>query len=293
MILSTFNETILCFLYTAPIIFCVFISNLLFCMFRWYHASVPLYQNLLINVLFSHLSFIWQAANIFCATYLLSHLVFHLENPTFSWILIELRRFQMVLLAPCLILVSVSQFLAHFKANLYLRLQHRKTGIFTSGALILLAFVFSFSEKIICQSSDTCFKTARKKSFFLTVGIVSFFNVGIVLDIIFKASYKIPFKSFMFPQILPFHGIVLLDTDRMEIPTISANVQEPSNPIKKTWNSRTCHFLNRPPNYPHFYRMCHHLQLCPILCFSNIFLVPGLYHHFCSHNHHSNILDIG
>ena len=165
MITSTFNETILCFLYTAPIIFCVFISNLLFCMFRWYHASVPLYQNLLINVLYSHLSYIWQAANIFCATYLLTHVVFHLENPTFSWILIELRRFQMVILAPCLILVSVSQFLAHFKANLYLRLQHRKTGIFTSGALILLAFVFSSSEKIICQSSDTFSKLSGRNPF--------------------------------------------------------------------------------------------------------------------------------
>jgi hypothetical protein len=227
---NTLNEIILGCLYTTPIVFCVFISNLFFCMFRWYNASVPLVQNLLINVLFSHLSYIWQAANIICATYLLTHLVFHLENPMFSWILIELRRFQMVILAPCLVLVSVSRFLAHFKANLYIWLQHRNTGIFTSCALILVAFVFSSSVKMICQSSETCFKPSTKTSFFLTVIIVLFFNVAIVLDIILKASHKIPF---MFPQILPFHGSVSSDPERMEIPTISSNVQEPSNPVQK------------------------------------------------------------
>ena len=227
MIPSTLQEIILCSLYTAPIVFCVFICNLLFCMFRWYHASVPLYQNLLINVLFSHLSFIWQAANM-CATYLLTHVVFHLDNPTFSWILINLRQFQMVVLAPCLVLVSVARFVAHFKANLYLRLQHRNTGIYTFCLLILLAFLFSTAIKVICQSSETCDKQYRKISFWIIIYTVSFFNISIVLDILVKSSYKMPYKLCIFPQILPFHGSFPLDTERVEIPTISSNVQEPS-----------------------------------------------------------------
>ena len=48
-----------------------------------------------------------------------------------------------------------------------------------------------------------------------------------------SSSKPLPFKSFMFPHILPFYGKVSFDTERMEIPTISANVQEPSNPIQK------------------------------------------------------------
>ena len=39
-------------LFIASIIFCVFNSNLFFCIFRRYQASVPLYQNLLVNVFF-------------------------------------------------------------------------------------------------------------------------------------------------------------------------------------------------------------------------------------------------
>ena len=49
---------------------------------------------------------------------------------------------------------------------------------------------------------------------------------------ILKASNKITLDSSMFPQILPFDGSVQLNIERIELPTISSNVKEPSPPIQ-------------------------------------------------------------
>ena len=137
------NEILPSLLYTAPVILCVFISNLFFCIFRWYHASVPLYQNLLINVLFSHLSVLWQASNIINAIHLLTNEVFLLDNFIFSCVLYHVRQFQQTMSVFCFLLVSVSYFIAHFKADLYLKIQHPSIASFTSFALFLSSLTFS------------------------------------------------------------------------------------------------------------------------------------------------------
>ena len=117
MIVNYTQEVIFNFLYTAPILACFICGNLFSLIFRWFQRSLPLSENLLLNVLFSHLTIIWQAANIISATFLLSHLVYHVNNPLFSCTLQHLRYLQVIIFFLCFSFFSFAGFLAHSRST--------------------------------------------------------------------------------------------------------------------------------------------------------------------------------
>ena len=206
------------FLYTAPIILCVFVSNLLFFIFRLYHTSVPLYQNLLTNVLFVHLSVILQVASILNATMLLTHVVFVLDNYIFSCCLLFVRHFSPFMTILCLLALSISFFISHFKSDLYIKMQHRQTATFSILTMILTSFVILVilslycNAEDLCELNDLCFPSISVKVIITILTPITVLNVIIFFDISIKKHIQSIINWFRFPLIIPFHGPLQQDT---------------------------------------------------------------------------------
>ena len=145
------TEILLHVLYTAPIVFCVFVSNLFFTIFRWYQASNPLSQNLLTNTLFSHLSVIFQFANVFHAIFLFTHSVCVLENARFSCFMLQYRQFHVVLSVTCILLLIVSKCLSQFKPELYSRTHNKWIGRFCASLVIFVYICFILAQAFHCN----------------------------------------------------------------------------------------------------------------------------------------------
>jgi hypothetical protein len=212
-------------LYTSPIILCVFTSSLFFCIFRQYHASVPLCQNILVNVFFYHLSFFMQAGNILNATELLIQVVFHIDDPFVSCTLYRVRQFQQTLSGICILLISISYFIEHFKFDLYMKIQNPYMSLFSFSALVLVSSVFSIYLAFYCNFLEVCAYQCYKNHHF-KFGIIVLLpmvliNVVIVMDKICKTNFTNWKKFFMFPKILPFHGPFQHDPKAIEIQIIS------------------------------------------------------------------------
>ena len=151
------KEVIFSFLYTAPILFCVIFGNLFSLIFRWFKKSRPLSESLLLNVLFSLMTIIGQAANIISATFLLTHLVYHVNNPLFSCTLQHLRQQQVLASLLCILFVSFAGFLAHFFPKFYSKIHHRWIGPFSSLGLVLLTCViYLLLRGFYCTNIDPC-----------------------------------------------------------------------------------------------------------------------------------------
>ena len=143
-------------LFIASIIFCVFVSNIFFCIFRRFQASIPLYQNLLVNVFFSHLSFIWQAANLIHAVFLFTHFIFKLDNSLFSCILFHLVQYEVTLGIICIFFLSMAWCLAHFKEDIYLLIQHIWMETLSSVLLIFISVSCYGAALLFCNIELAC-----------------------------------------------------------------------------------------------------------------------------------------
>jgi hypothetical protein len=221
------TEIILSVLYTAPIVFCVFVSNLSFTIFRWYQASKPLSQNLL-NTLFFHLSVLFQSGNVLSALFLFTHSVFVLDNPRFSCFMFQIRQFQIVLCLTCIILLSVSKCLSYFKPELYSRTHKKWTGKFCASIQIFVVFCFFMAQASHC-TIDVCVDKNCQKSFlilYILSGMILaiFFTALIIFDYLCKKYFSISRLSLFFGYI-PSYGFAPTSISLNPVPTISSSLQ--------------------------------------------------------------------
>jgi hypothetical protein len=221
------EEDIFCFLYTAPILFCVICGNLFGLIFRWFRKSRPLSQNLLLNVLFSHLTIIGQAANIISATFLLTHLVYQVNNHLFSCILQHLRQQQVIASILCFSFVSFAGFLAHFFPKLYSKMNHRWIEAFSCFCWVLLTCaIYLLLRGFHCTNIDPCdFRNvcfiSNSRTYFLSLLLLSSMFTGIVfMNIILDKHLRFLASCFVFPKTNPFHGPLQTHPECIEIPTI-------------------------------------------------------------------------
>ena len=225
---------ILRLLYIAPIVFCVFISNLFFTIFHWYQASKPLSQNLLTNTLFSHLSVLFQCANVFSAVFLFTHSVYVLDNPRFSCFMFQFRQFHVVLSVTCILLLCVSNCLSHFKPELYLRTHSKWIGRFCASILILVFICFIIAQAFYC-TNDVCAdeNSCRISSIVLFICSVMILAIlcliMIILDYLFKKYFSISGLSLFFRS-MPAHGFAPTNIPLNYVPTISSSLQNPPPP---------------------------------------------------------------
>ena len=230
------TEIILSVLYTAPIVFCLFISNLFFTIFRWYQASKPLSQNLLTNTLFSHLSVIFQWTNVFSATFLFTHSVYVLDNPRFSCFMFQIRQFHMILCLTCILLLSVSKCLSYFKPEVYSRTHKKWIGRFCASLLIFVFWCFFMAQASHCTIDICVDKNFCQNSFLIlfisyVMMLAIFFNTLIIVDYLCKKYFSISRLSLFFGYI-PSHGFAPTSFSLNPVPTISSSLQNhpPLNP---------------------------------------------------------------
>ena len=228
------TEIILGVLYTAPIVFCVFISNLFFTIFHWYQASKPLSQNLLTNTLFSHLSVLFQCANVFSAVFIFTHSVYVLDNPRFSCFMFQFRQFHVVLSVTCILLLSVSQCLSHFKPELYLRTHSKWIGRFCASILIFVFICFIMAQASHCNIDVCADKNSCQTRFLILVSVsvlmlAIFFNTMLIIHYLFKKYFLISGLSLFFRS-MPAHGFVPTNISLNHVPTISSSLQNPPPP---------------------------------------------------------------
>ena len=230
------TEIILGVLYTAPIVFCVFVSNLFFTIFRWYQKSKPLSQNLLTNTIFSHLSVIFQYTNLFSAIFLFTHSVYVLDNPRFTCFMFRLRQFHVVLSVTCILLLSVSKCLSHFKPELYSQTHNKWIGRFCSSLLILVFICFIIAQAFHCNIDVCADKNSCQTRFLILVSLSAlilaiFFNTMLIIDYLFKKYCSISGLSFVFRS-MPAHGFAPTTISLNHVSTISSSLQNhpPPNP---------------------------------------------------------------
>ena len=221
------KEVIFSFLYTAPILFCVIFGNLFSLIFRWFKKSRPLSQSLLLNVLFSLMTIIGQAANIISATFLLTHLVYHVNNPLFSCMLQHLRQQQLIATLLCILFVSFAGFLAHFFPKLYSKMHHRWIGAFSFFGLVLLTCVIYLLLRGLhctnidpCDFENICFISNSWTYFFSLLLLSSMFTGLVVMNTIIENYLGFLAAWCVFPKTHPFHGPLQTNTEIIEIPTI-------------------------------------------------------------------------
>ena len=212
-------------LYTSPIILCVFVSNLFFCIFRQYHASVPLCRNILVNVFFYHLSFFMQAGNIINATELLIQVVFHIDDPFMSCTLYRVLQFQQTLSGICFLFICISYFIEHFKFDLYMKIQNPSMSLFSFIALVSVSSFFSIYLAFYCNFLEVCAYQCYKNHHF-KFGIIVLLpmvliNVVIVMDKLSKMNFTNWQKIFKFTKILPCYGPFQQGPEAVEIQIIS------------------------------------------------------------------------
>ena len=224
------TEIILSVLYTAPIVFCVFVSNLFCTIFRWYQASKPLSQNLLMtNTLFSYLSVLFQWANVFSAVFLLTHSVYVLDNSGFSCFMFQFCQFHFILSVTCILLLSVSKCLSQFYPELYSRTHNKWVGRICPSILLFVYICFIIARAFhcsidVCANEHSC-QTSSLFSFTLSVMILAIlFNVLIIIDYLYKKYWSISGLS-MFFQSIPAHGFAPTSISPNHVSTISSLLQ--------------------------------------------------------------------
>jgi hypothetical protein len=225
------TEIILGVLYTAPIVCCVFVSNLFFTIFRWYQASKPLSQNLLINTLFCHLSVIFQWANLYSAIFLFTHSVYVLDNQRFTCFMFKFRQFHVVLSVTCILLLSVAKCLSHFKPELYSRTHNKWIGRFCASLLILVFICFIMAQAFHCNIDVCTDKNSCQTRFLILVSLsvlilAIFFNTMLILHYLFKKYFSISGLSLFFRS-MPAHGFAPTNIPLNHVPTISSSFQNP------------------------------------------------------------------
>jgi hypothetical protein len=224
------------FLYTAQVIFSVVLCNFLFIIFRMYYASIPLYQNLLTIVLFSHLSLISQGANIVHAIMLLTNVVFILDNSLFSCGILQIRRFQQNMTVFSLLSLSVSFFISHFKSEIYFKMQNPRFSGFSMFLLILASLSVLSILTLHCNDNgfyeldDECFRKNSFQFLLTLLSIIVLLNTMIILDIFLSGHSQNILKQFKVLVIIPFHGPPQEDPIELRIQTISQNVEEVLSP---------------------------------------------------------------
>ena len=227
------TEILVSLLYTAPILVCVFVANLFLVIFRLYQARLPLHQNRLNNVLFSHLSIILQATNVVTATFLMTHFVFILDWPLFSCVLHHFRRFHIIMSLICVFLLSVSRSFAHFKPEYYSRIQHTWIGKLSAIIMVFAFICFSSLTAIncdlseICSVRDECYNELMLRLICTVLILITFFNGIIFIDFFFEEYFSLAglLASFKLPHLVPFHGLVPPISTMVRTPTLSQDIQ--------------------------------------------------------------------
>ena len=87
-------------IFTCLILLCVVMSNIFFTLFRAYQASLPTHKYILLNILFSHLSILWQSSNLVCSVFTITEVIFSVNSPALSCILYLIRQFQILAIPP-------------------------------------------------------------------------------------------------------------------------------------------------------------------------------------------------
>ena len=176
-------------LYTILLLLCVVSSNVFFTLFRHFQASLPTYKHVLLNILFAHLSILWQCSNMVCASYILTEVVFSVDSHLLSCLLYYIRHFQMIATTMCIVLISLTRLIANFCTSKYLKLNHGKIGQLTSWIFVFVPFVFIFALVRVCNNQNIC-PTKFDCSYF---GLKVFMSVGIFFIFLFNGAIIIKY----------------------------------------------------------------------------------------------------
>ena len=187
-------DNILLTIWKSFVILCAVACNVLFSIFRAFQASLPFPhpQHLIINVLFDHLSVVWQVSNIISAVFILFIDVADVETDLFAYILYFLRQVQVYSATLYNFFISIARFFAHFWSNSYFNLPHRSLGIAAMLITVVVASITNASIGLMCfEGKDHLiqFKCLSGKTVFIvTIFLipVAFLNFAIILSYIVK-----------------------------------------------------------------------------------------------------------
>ena len=130
---------------------CFIICNVCFFMYRSFvnHQPFPNSQHLIINVLFSHLSVVWQFSNLFSTIFILFVDVNLIEVDAFACLLYFMRTIQICCSGLYVVYISFARFFAHFWSDRYFALPHDSLGlasILTSIGISVLSSLVNGSK---------------------------------------------------------------------------------------------------------------------------------------------------
>ena len=172
---------------------CLFICNIFFVLFRTYQANLPYPhpQHLIINILFAHLSVIWQAANILCCSSILYYCILDLHIPWLACILFYCRLIQIHSSSLHVVFLSFARFFAHFWTTAYFDLPHMKLAKISIWVTALVSVSFTLvvwlaftNRTVYPEYTEDKKNLERGTETFVLVSIVpvTFFNGSIILD---------------------------------------------------------------------------------------------------------------
>ena len=143
------------FVFITSVLLCLLVCNLLFFLFRAYQNSLPYPhpQHLIINVLFSYLSIIWQISNLLSGISLILPIFLEdYESSPVICVIKHLRYIQIYSSTICLFLVSFARFFAHFWSEAYLTLNHSRLSSLSLGILLIFSLVPNILVVYSCES---------------------------------------------------------------------------------------------------------------------------------------------
>ena len=242
---ETFTSNIFSLLLTIAVLLCVLTCNIFFTMFRTYQASLPFPnpQQLIINILFSQLSILWQASNIMCASVIVLDVILQVDIPFLDCALYYSRVLQIIATGLCIVFISFARFFANFWTDTYFNLPHQNIGMLCMWITILISFLSTLIVALLCNGESVCpdDKMCMDKgtqSLVFICCIIVFFLIGaIIIDYLqenyscrqllinLKRIFRCSFKNTIFPT-----------TMSTEVPTISLTVDAAFSPPLTTNN---------------------------------------------------------
>ena len=166
-------------IFTWIILLCVVMSNVFFTLLRAYQASLPIHKYVLLNILFSHLSILWQSSNLVCSVFTITEVIFSVNSSALSCTLYLIRQFQILSTTSCIVLISITRLFANYCTSQYLKLNHDKIGKITSLVIAFLSLFFVLARacdiETVCPADFGCSDFGAK--LYISVGILLTFSI--------------------------------------------------------------------------------------------------------------------
>ena len=130
---------------------CSLLASMFFFLFRNAFQSVSTQNKMLINIIFYHLSVLYQCLNIVSTVFIIST-ISDVFDEDVSVVLFNIRQWLLIAILATLSCISIARVFSHFWVGMYLGINHTLLGRIFAFLIILHPCMFFVLKKIVCNS---------------------------------------------------------------------------------------------------------------------------------------------